>query len=248
MTQQGDLTFWVAFLYGFLSFISPCVLPLIPSYMAFITGLSFAQLNVEKPGAKVRVSVLLHAGVFVLGFSAVFVALGGLAGMASETLRASLEEGIYWVQKVGGVLIFLFGLHMSGILPFHALLGEKRHHFHNKPQGFIGTFLVGLAFAAGWTPCIGPILGSILMMVAGTESDYLKGMELLAVYSLGLGLPFIFAGLLFHEFLVFFNRFKRYIRLTEIVAGVLMMAVGILLFFDLLGRLTGYMYRLFPLQ
>jgi len=244
--QQGDLTFWVAFIYGFLSFISPCVLPLIPSYMAFITGLSFAQLNVEKPGVKVRTSVLIHAAVFVLGFSAVFVALGGLAGMASETLRATLEEGIYWIQKIGGVLIFLFGLHMSGLLPFHALLGEKRLHFHNKPHGFIGTFLVGLAFAAGWTPCIGPILGSILMMVAGTESDYLRGMELLAVYSLGLGLPFIVSGLLFHEFLVFFNRFKRYIRLTEIFSGLLMMIVGFLLFFDLLGFLTGYLYRLFP--
>jgi len=244
--SQGDLTIWVAFLYGVLSFISPCVLPLIPSYMAFITGLSFAQLNTEHPGTRIRMTVLLHAVAFVVGFSSVFVALGGLAGMASETLRATLEEGIYWFQKVGGVLIFLFGLHLSGIFPLSALLGEKRIQMHNKPHGFIGTMLVGIAFAAGWTPCIGPILGTILMMVAGTESDSLRGMQLLSVYSLGLGVPFILAGLLFHEFLVFFNRFRRYIRLAEMFSGLLMMLVGILLFFDLLGRLTGYMYRLFP--
>lgn len=244
--SQADPTYWLAFGSGLLSFISPCVLPLIPSYMAFITGLSFAQLNEEHPGLKVRTSVLLHSSAFVLGFSVVFVALGGLAGMASETLRSFLQEGIYWFQKVGGVLIFLFGMHLSGIFPLHVLLGEKRLQVHNKPHGFLGTALVGVAFAAGWTPCIGPILGSILMMVAGTESDSLRGMQMLAVYSLGLGLPFIFAGLLFHEFLVFFNRFRRYIRLTEIFAGVLMMIVGIMLFFNLFARLTGYMYRLFP--
>ncbi|PLY01384.1 MAG: cytochrome C biogenesis protein [Desulfuromonas sp.] len=244
--SQADPSFWLAFVSGLLSFVSPCVLPLIPSYMAFITGLSFAQLNEEHPGLKVRTSVLLHSGAFVLGFSLVFVALGGLAGMASETLRTFLQEGIYWFQKLGGILIFLFGLHLSGIFPLHILLGEKRLQLHNKPHGFLGTALVGVAFAAGWTPCIGPILGGILMMVAGTESDYLKGMELLAVYSLGLGIPFILAGLLFHEFLAFFNRFRRYIRLTEMFAGVLMMVVGVMLFFNLFARLTGFMYRLFP--
>ena len=244
--NEGDITFWLAFGYGVLSFISPCVLPLIPSFMAFITGLSFAQLNEEHPGLKVRSIILWHSLAFVFGFSLVFVTLGALAGMASETLRTTLQEGIYWVQKVGGVLIFLFGLHLSGIFPLHALLGEKRVQIHNKPQGFLGTALVGIAFAAGWTPCIGPILGGILMMVAGTESDSWRGMQLLAVYSLGLGLPFIFSGLLFHEFLVFFNRFRRYIRATEIFAGVLMMVVGVMLFFDMFGRLTGYLYRIFP--
>ena len=244
--NQADPTFWLAFVSGILSFVSPCVLPLIPSYMAFISGLSFAQLNEEHPGVKVRTTVLLHSVAFVLGFSIVFIALGGLAGMASETMRDTLQEGIYWVQKVGGVLIFLFGLHLSGIFPFHVLLGEKRLQLHNKPHGFLGTALVGIAFAAGWTPCIGPILGSILMMVAGTESDSLRGMQLLAVYSLGLGVPFILAGVLFHEFIVFFNRFRRYIRLTEIFAGVLMMVVGLLLFFDLFGRISAYMYRIFP--
>jgi len=244
--SQADPTFWLAFVSGLLSFASPCVLPLIPSYMAFITGLSFAQLNADHPGLKVRTSVLLHSASFVFGFSLVFIALGGLAGMASESLRSFLQEGIYWFQKLGGLLIFLFGIHLSGLFPLHMLLGEKRMQLHNKPHGFLGTGLVGVAFAAGWTPCIGPILGGILMMVAGTESDYLRGMEMLAVYSLGLGIPFILAGLLFHEFLSFFNRFRRYIRLTEVFAGVLMMVVGVMLFFNLFARLTGYMYRLFP--
>lgn len=239
MEQGADLGFWVAFTAGVLSFFSPCVLPLIPSYLSYITGLSFSQLNADHPGAKIRGMVFFHSLVFVLGFSLVFVALGALAGAASS----GLTEGLHWVQRIGGVLIFIFGLHLAGLLQLTWLLGEKRIHIHHKPQGFLGTLVVGLAFAAGWTPCIGPILGSILALAA-SKADPVRAIWLLGIYSAGLGLPFILAGLLFHSFVGFFNRMKKYIRLLEIVTGVLLMAVGVMLFFNLFTTLVGPLYRL----
>jgi cytochrome c-type biogenesis protein len=143
-------------------------------------------------------------------------------------------------------LIFLFGVHMTGLFHFGVLLGEKRVHIQRKPSGFIGTFLVGLAFAAGWTPCIGPILGSILAMVAGSSGGVGQGVWLLTAYSAGLGVPFLISGLLFHSFLGFFNKFRKHIRITEIITGVLLMIVGVCLFLDLFGRMSGYLYRWFP--
>jgi cytochrome c-type biogenesis protein len=242
----ADITLWIAFTAGILSFFSPCVLPLIPSYITYITGLSFGQLQQAHPTSKVRITVLFHSLVFILGFSVVFISLGALAGVASSTFQQHLREGLVWVQRVGGILIFLFGVHMSGLFHFGILLGEKRLHIHNKPSGFVGTFVVGLAFAAGWTPCIGPILGGILAMVAGTSGGLGHGIVLLTAYSAGLGVPFMVSGLLFHSFLSFFNRFRKHIRLLEIFTGVLMMAVGVFLFFDLFGLLSGYLYRLVP--
>ncbi|PLX86036.1 MAG: cytochrome C biogenesis protein [Desulfuromonas sp.] len=246
MGAGGDITFWIAFSAGILSFFSPCVLPLIPSYLTYITGLSFGQLQEAHPGAKVRLTVLFHSLAFIAGFSAVFISLGALAGIASSNFQDHMREGMVWVQRVGGVLIFLFGVHMSGLFHFGVLLGEKRVQIHSKPSGFVGTFLVGLAFAAGWTPCIGPILGAILALAAGTTGNAAKGVMLLAVYSAGLGVPFLVSGLLFHSFLAFFNRFRKYIRLMEIFTGVLLMVVGVMLFFNLFGRLSGYLYQWLP--
>ncbi len=245
---SGDVTFWIAFSAGILSFFSPCVLPLIPSYLTYITGLSFKQLQGEHPGAKVRIQVLLHSLAFIAGFSVVFISLGALAGVASSAFQEHLREGLEWIQKIGGILIFLFGIHMSGLFHFGILLGEKRVQLHAKPSGFLGTFLVGLAFAAGWTPCIGPILGGILALVAGTSGDYAKGILLLGAYSAGLGIPFLVSGLLFHGFLSFFNRFRKHIRIMEIVTGVLLMVVGVMLFFNMFGALSGYLYRWIPVS
>ncbi len=244
----GDVTFWIAFSAGILSFFSPCVLPLIPSYLTYITGLSFKQLQGEHPGAKVRIQVLLHSLAFIAGFSVVFISLGALAGVASSAFQEHLREGLEWIQKIGGILIFLFGIHMSGLFHFGILLGEKRVQLHAKPSGFLGTFLVGLAFAAGWTPCIGPILGGILALVAGTSGDYAKGILLLAAYSAGLGIPFLVSGLLFHGFLSFFNRFRKHIRIMEIITGALLMVVGFMLFFNMFGALSGYLYRWIPVS
>ncbi|TYO99490.1 cytochrome c-type biogenesis protein [Geothermobacter ehrlichii] len=246
MGQETDITAWIAFSAGVLSFFSPCVLPLIPSYLTYITGLSFGQLEQAHPGARVRVTVMLHSLVFILGFSTVFIALGALAGLASSAFQVHLREGLIWVQRIGGVLIFLFGIHLTGLFHFGVLLGEKRVQIHDKPSGFAGTFLVGLAFAAGWTPCIGPILGAILAMAAGTTGGTGRGIFLLTLYSAGLGVPFLVSGLLFHGFLGFFNRFRKHIRLVEIGTGLLLMVVGAMLFFNLFGSLTGWLYRVLP--
>lgn len=247
MHQTADITYWIAFTAGVLSFVSPCVLPLIPSYLTYITGLSFKQLDEAHPTAKVRMTVLLHSLCFVIGFSVIFVLLGAVAGVASSKFQTHLREGLDWVEKIGGLLIFLFGVHMTGLFHFGVLLGEKRVQLHKKPSGYFGTFLVGLAFAAGWTPCIGPILASILM-IAATSGQIGKGVGLLSVYSLGLGVPFIISGLLFHQFLVAFNRFRKYIRLVEIGTGVMLMAVGVMLMFNLMGQLTMYLYQILPAQ
>ena len=246
MELGTDVTIWIAFTAGLLSYFSPCVLPLIPSYLTYISGLSFAELKQSDNDKQVRLTVVLHSLAFIAGFSAVFITLGGLAGFASSSFQTYLHDGLGIIQKFGGVMIFLFGIHLSGLFHFGMLLGEKRIPLRNKPTGFIGTFLVGIAFAAGWTPCIGPILGAILAIAAGSSGGIGKGMLLLACYSAGLGLPFFISGLLFHSFLGFFDRFKKHIRITEIVTGVLLMVAGVLLFFDLFSRIAGFLYQIFP--
>lgn len=243
---ETDITIWIAFNAGLLSFFSPCVLPLIPSYITYITGLTFGQLQEAHPGWRVRLTVVFHSLAFIAGFSAVFITLGAMAGLASFTFQEHMREGLGWVQKVGGVLVFLFGVHMSGLFHFGVLLGDKRVQLKAKPSGFIGTFLVGLAFAAGWTPCIGPILGTILAIAAGTSGGAARGVTLLAAYSAGLGIPFLVSGVLFHGFLAFFNRFRKHIRIMEIVTGAMLMVVGAMLFFDLFGQLTMYLYQWLP--
>jgi cytochrome c-type biogenesis protein len=221
MGSGAEITYWIALTAGVLSFFSPCVLPLIPSYLTYITGLSFGQLQDAHPGARVRLTVFIHTLVFILGFSVVFVTLGAIAGVASAKFQLHLREGLIWVERVGGLLIILFGIHMTGLFHFGVLLGEKRVHLRSKPSGFIGTFIVGIAFAAGWTPCIGPILASILM-VAASSGQAAKGVGLLSVYSL--------------------------IRVVEIFTGVLLIAVGIMLMFNYMGILTMYLYQWFPIQ
>lgn len=248
MNNSADITAWIAFSAGILSFFSPCVLPLIPSYITYITGLSFGQLKEAHPGTKIRLTVFLHSLTFIAGFSVVFISLGALAGVASSTFQDHMREGLIWVQRIGGILIFLFGVHMSGLFHFGVLLGEKRVHIQRKPGGFFGTFLVGVAFAAGWTPCIGPILGGILTLAASTTGGYARGVILLALYSAGLGIPFLIAGMLFHSFLAFFNKFRKHIRLMEIGTGLLLMVVGVMLFFNLFGLLSSYLYQWIPIS
>jgi cytochrome c-type biogenesis protein len=247
LSAGADVNLWIAFTAGILSFFSPCVLPLIPSYLTYITGLSFGQLQEAHPGAKVRLIVVAHSLVFILGFSTVFIALGGIVGLASAGFQEHLRASLLWVERLGGLLILLFGVHLTGLFHFGILLGEKRVHLHSKPSGYLGTFVVGLAFAAGWTPCIGPILASILM-IAATSGQAGRGLLLLTIYSLGLGLPFLASGLLFHQFLAFFQHFRRYIRLTEIVTGILLILVGLLLISGKLAWLTMQMYQWLPVQ
>lgn len=238
--HSQEVTYAGAFIAGLLSFLSPCVLPLIPSYITYITGLSFADLQSEHPTHIARQKMVLHSLCFILGFTVVFVLLG-----ASATLIGSfLQHHMMIVRKVGGVLVFLFGIHVTGLVPFTLLHGEKRVKIRHKPAGYVGSFLIGLVFAAGWTPCIGPILASILM-VAATEEDVTQGIILLLLYSLGLGIPFFLSSLALHQFLIVFNRFKKFIRIFEIVTGIFLMAVGILIYTNWLTRLSGYATMLF---
>lgn len=238
--QYQEVTYFGAFIAGLLSFLSPCVLPLIPSYITYITGLSFADLQDEHPSHKVRQTAMLHSLAFILGFTVVFVLLG-----ASATYIGSfLNQHAAFFRKAGGVLIVLLGVHVTGLIPITMLLGEKRVTLHRKPAGFAGTFLVGIAFAAGWTPCIGPILAAILM-VAATEENVYHGIVLLLIYSLGLGIPFFLSSLAMHQFIVAFKRFKKYIRLFEICTGLFLMLIGVTIYFNWLSRLSGVFTSLF---
>ncbi len=235
-----NISYVGAFIAGLLSFLSPCVLPLIPSFITYITGLSFADLQEEHPSNKVRILTAIHTLFFIAGFTVIFVLLG-----ASATyIGGFLQTHMALIRKFGGVLIIIFGVHITGLVPIHLLLGEKRVSIHRKPAGYLGSFLVGLAFAAGWTPCIGPILASILM-VAATEDTVLNGISLLLVYSMGLAIPFFLSSLAIHQFLTVFNRFKKYIRLFEIVTGLFLIVVGIMIYTNYMSVLGRYSNRLF---
>ena len=235
-----EVTYIGAFIAGLLSFLSPCVLPLIPSYITYITGISFADLQAEHPSHIIRQKTILHSISFVLGFTAVFVLLG-----ASATLIGTfLQEHSVIIRKVGGVLLVLLGLHVTGLLHVRFLLGEKRVSIKHKPAGYAGSFLVGIAFAAGWTPCIGPILAAILA-VAATEEKVYQGVLLLLLYSLGLGVPFFLSALAMHRFLEVFNRFKKYIHAFEIITGVFLVVIGVLIYSNWLSRLSGYVTILY---
>jgi len=233
--ESSNISFFGAFIAGFLSFLSPCVLPLIPSYITYITGLSFADLQAEHPTHKVRQQTIIHSLLFIAGFTFVFVLLGASATFLGGFLQAHMTA----LRRVGGVLIIVFGIHVSGIFDIGVLLGEKRLTVHRKPAGFLGSFVIGVAFAAGWTPCIGPILASILM-VAATENTVYQGIFLLLSYSMGLAIPFFLASLALHQFLVLFTRFKKYIRIFEMITGVFLIIVGILIFTNYLSIFSRY--------
>jgi cytochrome c-type biogenesis protein len=236
---SNNITIISAFIAGLLSFLSPCVLPLIPSYITYITGLSFADLQAEKPSGNVRRQTITHSLLFIAGFTCVFILLG-----ASATFVGGfMQEHMKVIRRVGGVLIVLFGVHLTGLVPIQLLLGEKRMTIHNKPAGYAGSFLVGVAFSAGWTPCIGPILASILM-VAATEETLHHGIILLLAYSLGLAIPFFLSALAMHRFLVTFNRFKKHIRLFEIGTGLFLIIIGIMVYGNYLTKLSAIFSRI----
>jgi len=235
-----DVTYIGAFIADLLSFLSPCVFPLIPSYITYITGLSFADLQAEHPSHIIRQKSILHSLSFIAGFTVVFVLLG-----ASATYIGSvLQENATIIRKIGGVLLVILGIHVTGILPLKFLLGEKRVSIKHKPAGYVGSFLVGIAFAAGWTPCIGPILAAILAVAATQDSVY-HGIILLLLYSMGLGVPFFISALAMHRFLIVFNRFKKYIHIFEVFTGILMIVIGVLIYTNWLSRLSGFATVLF---
>ncbi|MDD2335439.1 MAG: cytochrome c biogenesis CcdA family protein [Geobacteraceae bacterium] len=229
-----------AFVAGLLSFLSPCVLPLIPSYITYITGISFADLKEEHTSRTVRKKTVIHSLLFIAGFTFVFMALGASATYVGSFLQGNMDL----IRKIGGLLIIVFGIHVTGLVNLSVLLGDRRIRLNKKPAGYAGSFLVGIAFAAGWTPCIGPILASILM-IAATEEKVYQGMVLLFSYSLGLGTPFFISSLALHKFLVLFNRFKKMIRIFELGTGLFLIVVGVLVFTNSLTAISQYITILF---
>ena len=226
-----SVSFSAAFVAGLLSFVSPCILPLIPAYFTFITGYSLEQLT-EDDSAGMRTKVILSTAAFVVGFSLVFVFLGATASLVGVLFTKYQDT----LRIIGGVVIILLGIHVSGILRLKFLDFEKRLHLHHKPVHFLGTVVVGMAFGAGWSPCVGPFLGSILA-IAATQETVAQGMGLLAVYSAGLAIPFMLISIFVHFILTLVRRGTRVMRYVNVVAGVLLVLVGVLLVADKLNAI-----------
>jgi len=243
MEAGSNLSLFIAFSAGLFTFISPCVLPLIPSYISFITGISFEQLTSADDYRKLRRATVFHSLMFILGFSLIFITLGASATYLGTLLRQYQTL----IAKVGGALIILFGLHISGLIKIKWLLKERRVHLRDKPLGFLGSALVGLTFAAGWTPCIGPILGTILVFASTAESLY-RGILLLLGYSLGLGLPFFITSLAVNSLLPYLKKIRAHLRLISIISGILLIGIGILLFTGYFNRLTLYLSKILPFK
>jgi len=226
----------MAFGGGLLSFFSPCVLPVIPSYVSYITGISFEDLTGEQDKGRIRKVTLKNSLSFIAGFSLIFILLGA----SSSFLGSILSDYQDTVRKIGGVLIVVMGLYIAGILKIGFLMQDKRLHLQNKPAGLLGSFFVGTAFAAGWTPCIGPVLGSILLY-ASTANSVTSGIELLTAYALGLGIPFLITSLAINTALSYFKKINRYMRVVSVVSGLFLVVVGILLFTGTFNVLSQYM-------
>ena len=234
--MEENVTLLAAFGAGLLSFISPCVLPLIPGYLSYVSGLSLDEMRgapvaaggtavaVARPQA-VRTQVVLSSLAFIVGFSLVFVSLGAAASAIGQFLAE--RQGLF--NRIAGAVIVVFGLHTMGVLRIEWLYQEKRVHTSRKPAGLIGAGLVGVAFAFGWTPCIGPILAGILA-IAGSQETVGQGVRLLAVYSLGLGVPFLATALMIDRFFSAMGRIRRHYHKIEIVSGALLIVIGLLIF------------------
>jgi cytochrome c-type biogenesis protein len=213
-----------------LSFLSPCVLPLIPSYVSFITGMSIEDVQ------RARRNALVHALLFILGFTLVFLALGATATVIGRVLHQYRD----WVGRIGGALVIIFGLYLLGVFNIGAFTRERRVHIATKPLGYFGTVLVGMAFAAGWTPCIGPILGGVLTYTA-SSADLNRGLVLLLAYSLGLAVPFLLAALMIERFLELFQRYRGALIWMTRVSGILLIAIGLLMITGSMTVLTAWL-------
>jgi cytochrome c-type biogenesis protein len=228
-------SFALAFVAGLLSFLSPCVLPLIPSYVGFLTGLTLEEVEVR------RGTALAHALWFVAGFSLIFIALGATA----SALGVLLLRSQVWIGRIGGVVVILFGLYLLGVLRPGILMRERKVQLARKPLGYLGSAFVGITFGAAWTPCIGPILGAILTLAAA-EGSLGHGAALLTAYSAGLALPFMLTALALDRFLAWFQRFRPYLAWVERIAGGLLILLGVLLLTDRFTLLASWLQGLTP--
>jgi len=232
---EGAVGPLIAFTGGLLSFLSPCVLPLVPSYLGFLTGMTLDEMTDKKHHA------VLHAVLFVSGFTLIFVIMGA----GATALGATFTYNKMAIAKVGGVLVIAFGLYTMGVVRIPALDRDSRMHLDRKPLGFLGSVLVGMAFAAGWTPCIGPILGTILGL-AGTSGDVTQGVALLLAYSAGLAVPFLAAAFAVDKFRVWFTRFRRWMPWLQRASGLLLVMVGLLLVTGEFTRLAAMLSAMTP--
>jgi cytochrome c-type biogenesis protein len=241
--MSQEVTLLAAFAAGFLSFVSPCVLPLIPGYISFISGLTLEEMRgtATESRAAARHRVLGASLAFVLGFTAVFVAMGATATALGRFLYTQAPV----LEKIFGTLLVVFGLHMMGVFRIRFLESDRRIQTQRKPAGPLGAFLVGTAFAFAWTPCIGPILGGIIGLASSRESVG-EGMQMLAAYSLGLGVPFLLTALAIDRFFSAAARIRKHYRTIEVVSGALLIVVGLLVFFDQFTLIAKYLTPYLP--
>lgn len=232
---------FTAFAFGLLSFISPCVLPIVPGYISFISGVSLDEMQGAEQNRSALRSIIVNSLFFIGGFTLVFVLLGATA----TTLGKTFNEYYSTISKVAGVLIIIFGLHMMGLFKINFLNYEKRIHVQQKKLGMFGSFLVGTAFAFGWTPCIGPVLAAILVIASQQDTVY-KGIGLLASYSLGLGIPFFLTGLSINMFFNVFNKVKKYFHAIELAGGAMLVVLGVLIITNYLTIISAYFSRWLP--
>ncbi|MGI8527328.1 MAG: cytochrome c biogenesis CcdA family protein [Pseudolabrys sp.] len=238
--MSPDVTILAALLAGLVSFLSPCVLPLVPPYLVYLAGTSLERFADKEPEPLVRRDTVIAAALFVLGFSTVFVALGASASAVGSLVRAYSGP----LATIAGIVIIVMGLHFLGLTKIALLYREKRATIA-KPVGLWGAYVMGLAFAFGWTPCIGPILAAILA-VAASEQTVSKGAGLLAVYSLGLGIPFIVAAFAIEPFAAFLARFRKHMLRVEQTMGALLVLTGIAFLTGSVGTMSVWLLEAFP--
>ncbi|MBU3911304.1 MAG: cytochrome c biogenesis protein CcdA [Candidatus Omnitrophica bacterium] len=233
MSNGSEVSIIISFTAGILTFLSPCILPLFPSYITYITGKSFNDIKGSGASFNIRKATVLNSLFFILGFSIIFM----LLGVTVMYLGSFFGLKRLWLQRIGGLLIILFGLHISGLFNIKFLNHEKKLDYGRKRFGYLGSLLIGMAFAVGWTPCVGPILSSILVY-ASTLQSLPRAAMLLFFYSLGLGVPFFLASLAVNQFLFLFNRFKGFMRFVPMVTGIFLVLIGVLLFLGQFSMLS----------
>ncbi len=219
-----DVGILASFGAGILSFLSPCILPLVPPYLCFLAGVSLDELTVN-PKFATTSRVISRAAAFVIGFSSVFIALGASASAVGQLV----SEHLTLLTRIAGIIIFLLGLHMTGVFRFFILMRQARFEMASRPVSMLGAFVVGLAFGFGWTPCVGPVLTSVLLL-AGTEGTVTRGVSLLAAYAAGIGVPFLVAALFTGPFLKWLSGFRRHLSILEKAMGIALMLTGLLVF------------------